>query len=387
MVAGGYDAVTVRILIGDVRQRLADLPDGSVQCVVTSPPYFGLRDYGTAQWDGGDPACDHRNGYVHVSKTSTLYSPGEKLPGSAAVKHGEQIGKSYRDQCRKCGAVRIDQQIGLEPTLAEYVQTLVAVFRDVRRVLHPTGTVWCNLGDSFADKQLQMVPARVALALQDDGWWLRSEIVWHKKAPMPESVTDRPTSAHEKIFLLTKSAKYFYDAIAVAEESLYGPGCGWDDAGHEIAVKTKDVLNPAFRAIKPTRNQRNVWHMATESFPEAHFATFPSEIPRRCIKAGTSEKGQCPACGAPWVRVVAPTERYAKYLGKGFTDHADDMGAGRMQNRGVNRQNEMLREGISGKEVVTTGWQPTCTCNAAVVPQVVLDPFLGSGTTLLVADQ
>ncbi len=257
--------MTVRILTGDVRERLLSLPDGSVQCVVTSPPYFGLRDYG------------------------------------------------------------VDGQIGLEPTLAEYVATLVSVFREVRRVLRDDGTCWLNLGDSYGrgarvdnindnkrglgantghvslttagaygrgarehlkPKDLMMVPARVALALQEDGWWLRSDIIWAKKNCMPESVTDRPTSSHEHIFLLTKSARYYYDAEAVREESVsdHPSGNGYKrDARLSYDGRGQDEQ----WQLQAHRNQRNVWHLATEPFPEAHFATFPSEIPRRCIKAGS----------------------------------------------------------------------------------------------------
>lgn len=363
--------MTVRILTGDVRDRLADLPDGSVQCVVTSPPYFGLRDYGTAG------------------------------------------------------------QIGLEPTLAEYVQTMVQVFRDVRRVLRDDGVCFINLGDSYAGgktgrddnsavdrarmdahghgggvklqaagnngvprkptdglkpKDLMMVPARVALALQDDGWWLRSDIIWAKRNCMPESVVDRPTSSHEHIFLLTKQARYFYDAEAVKEESqpssIDRQRNGWN--GNEDRGWVNGKQNNLSKYIGTDRgmelalvgrNQRNVWHLATEPFPEAHFATFPTEIPRRCIKAGTSEKGQCPACGAPWTRVVdAERTNYSS---------RPDLPA---------KTNGALSGGV-GKNfpdlrVTTTGWSPSCTCNAGgPVPQTVLDPFMGAGTTLLVADQ
>jgi len=128
-------------------------------------------------------------------------------------------------------------------------------------------------------KDLVMMPARLAIALQEDGWWLRSEIIWHKPNPMPESITDRPTSAHEKVYLLTKRAKYFYDADAVREDSITGD--------------------------HPKRNCRNVWKIATRAYPEAHFATFPLALVEPCLKAGTAEKGCCPECGAPWVREVA----------------------------------------------------------------------------------
>ena len=296
--------MSVRILTGDVRERLADLPDASVQCVVTSPPYFGLRDYGTAAWDGGDPACDHAEKNARNDVT-----PERLAERAAQYQTGQGDGSKvttiqYRDQCRKCGAVRVDNQIGLEPTLAEYIATLVAVFRDVRRVLRDDGTCWLNLGDSYAsgspcdrrnvigngspdeamerrsrlhgglkNKDLMMVPARVAIALQDDGWWLRSDIIWAKKNCMPESVTDRPTSAHEHIFLLTKSARYYYDAEAVREDNASPEQMAhnfryaktynaFDDRASESG-QPGNVNNVGIhsRPGQPGRNQRNVWRI------------------------------------------------------------------------------------------------------------------------------
>jgi DNA modification methylase len=544
------------------------------------------------------------------------------LDGSPAT-NSAQLLRYANVPCGKCGAVRIDSQIGLEPTLAAYIATLVDVFREVRRVLRNDGTCWLNLGDSYANdtkwggssggkhvtalhgnsgigrqkvttnlksKDLMMVPARVAIALQDDGWYLRSDIIWAKRNCMPESVqgsqyvrhrvtisdyerlsglryegqrngeawagdvpdvqarklpdgeealpaeregqgngeaagraarrdgetpevlsvgarpeeqrqvsangegpgsrseavselqgsaaerrrdsdsrglaedsresqlsllllqetpdaidarprhttsqgraelarehraglpelqlleegqtdstllvdcpgcekcsaTDgyilrwnagRPTSSHEHIFLLTKSPRYFYDAEAVREPHL-------SDA---VAVHWKDkVYDQSFLAAKQAngtkgrpsgvagmpeagRNQRNVWHLATEPFPEAHFATFPTEIPRRCIKAGTSEKGACSACGAPWVRVVE----------RAFIPQADVCAEKRAKasNKGMDASNGWGDVPRGSMDTQTTGWAASCSCDAGVVPCVVLDPFLGSGTTLLVADQ
>jgi len=253
--------VTIRILVGDVRERLKELPDESVHCCVTSPPYFGLRDYGVAG------------------------------------------------------------QIGLETTPDAYIAELVAVFAEVRRVLRKDGTLWLNLGDSYAanrgyqvsqskhqahdygtsnaskvpdgfkQKDLLMVPARVALALQADGWWLRSDIIWHKPNPMPESVTDRPTSAHEHIFLLAKSQTYYFDADAVKEPDVAGHKSGNGYA----RVDTKNVgvrLSYGGRGQEEQwepgggRNIRNVWTIATQPYSGAHFATFPPALIEPCIKAG-----------------------------------------------------------------------------------------------------
>jgi DNA modification methylase len=230
--------VTVTILQGDCRDLLKALPDQSVQCVVTSPPYFGLRDYGTGTWTGGDPACNHVVGEIRTGLG--LAKLGERYAGGGR-KANEPKPMTAKSLCPTCGARRVDSQIGLEPTPAEFVAEIVAVFREVRRVLRSDGTAWLNLGDSFASgggtgaqgsrgqrfdrrhtqetlldkrnwpevsikpKDLMGIPWRVAFALQDDGWYLRRDIIWSKPNPMPESCTDRPTTAHEYLFLLTKS--------------------------------------------------------------------------------------------------------------------------------------------------------------------------------------
>jgi DNA modification methylase len=252
--------MTWEVREGDVRDRLAEMPAESVQCVVTSPPYFGLRDYGTGMWDGGDEGCDHFAAPGGGTGATGLMRDGRSE--LARHENSERVVRDrrqqYRETCGKCGARRIDQQIGLEPTPEAYVATMVEVFREVRRVLAKDGTVWVNLGDSYqanpgsgqargnlgglagADsvkyqatmrargdmshrprvakpKDLLGIPWRLAFALQADGWYLRADIIWSKPNPMPESVTDRPTKAHEYVFLLSKQARYFYDADAVRE--------------------------------------------------------------------------------------------------------------------------------------------------------------------------
>lgn len=347
----------VRILIGDTIEQMGTLPEKCVQCCVTSPPYWGLRDYG------------------------------------------------------------VDGQIGLESTPDEFVQKMVEVGRAVHRVLRDDGTFWLNIGDSYSTggrgggmegdrgekqrsnagsllgpkskpppglkpKDLCMMPWRVAMALQADGWWIRSVIVWAKKSPMPESCTDRPTSSWEPIFLLAKSSTYFYDAEAVKEksidpESLNGRKKRNDDQFTQKHADNFAATRAGFSKIVPgttyhTRNQRNVWHLGPEPYSEAHFATFPTEIPRRAIKAGTSEKGCCPACRALWERIV---ERKRLWNGEEITgSYVSD--AGKSASAGP-RPNT---------ETKTLGWRPTCDCNAGdPVPCLVLDPFLGSGTTVAVA--
>lgn len=312
-----------QIICGDVRERLVELPSESVQCCVTSPPYFGLRDYGTASWEGGDPTCEHVcGGQVQDTKANGAIMAGVR-PGCDA------------SRCRRCGATRIDQQIGLEPTPEAYVETLVGVFHEVRRVLRNDGTLWLNLGDSYAtgagkvgncpgggeqgerwkgnrgtrggspkhsdgvtqpnrmplpglkSKDLIGIPWAVAFALRADGWYLRSDIIWHKPNCMPSSVTDRPTSSHEYLFLLTKSAKYYYDAEAIKEpaQSWYGRAATFDRSGNAVA---EHVIPGVPWESAPERSRRSVWTVATQPYSEAHFATFPPALISPCIQAGTA---------------------------------------------------------------------------------------------------
>ena len=347
------------------------LPDKSVHCCVTSPPYFSLRDY--------------------------------------------SLG---------------DTGIGLEPTLAEWLASIVAVSREVWRVLRDDGTVWLNLGDSYAGsgkgmnadgthsdgekqasnrgslnpgkrtprgpgsgrwglgdasvdglpaKNLMGQPWRAAFALQDDGWILRSAIVWHKPNPMPESVTDRPTSAYEVVFLLAKRPNYFFDSAAIRESAEYGRGTmfrAMKYSNNHAFSNSDDTPAKGTNAhsYEGGRNSRNVWQIATQGQPEAHFATFPDELPRKCILAGTSEHGVCANCGAPWRRITETHDPNGR-LGKGYHDHTDDLGRGQ---RGV-----FSADGAPTRQ--TIGWQPGCDCNAARIPATVLDPFVGSGTTVAVA--
>ena len=306
----------IQLLTGDCREVLRTLPDASVQCVVTSPPYYGLRDYGTAQWEGGDAGCDHR-------EVQPQNREGRETPGGRGGTFPTSE-RAYRDTCGKCGARRVDAQIGLEATPDAFIATLVAVFREVRRVLRDDGTLWLNLGDSYVShkprenaelhqslgvnqhragfeaaqnavdlrtrgyksKDLLLMPARVALALQADGWWVRSDIIWAKPNPMPESCRDRPTSAHEHIFLLSKRARYFYDADAVREE-----GAGRLDLGVMTRSARLDQggvwQNDGGGKDSGTRNLRNVWEIATHPYSAAHFATFPPTLAERCIRAGS----------------------------------------------------------------------------------------------------
>jgi len=327
------------------------IADNTVQCCVTSPPYYGLRDYGTAKWQGGDPDCNH------------------KIPD---VENGNLIGKSAgkdkqnshtvrfnREKCYKCGAIRIDDQIGLEPTPDEYVAKLVAVFREVKRVLKDDGVLWLNIGDSYAaaekgsggksnstlnakrdengdlsddrksqpwmketrkfdlslsnlkPKDLIGIPWMLAFALRADGWYLRSDIIWHKPNPMPESVKDRPTKAHEYVFLLSKSHKYYYDAEAVLEPTLWAgdPRAGYGRLNYRGKRQGQDGTGQeAFVSIDPNgRNKRSVWTINTQPFKGAHFAVMPEKLVEPCVLAG-SRVGDVildPFAGSGTVGVVA----------------------------------------------------------------------------------
>lgn len=363
----------------DALEGLRQLDSGSIHCAITSPPYWGLRDYG------------------------------------------------------------VDGQIGQEPTIDLYVQSLVEVFRELRRALRADGTLWLNLGDSYASsgragkqqlskfgeryrgggkkhseasigrsptpqglqqKQLLGVPWRVAFALQEDGWFLRSEIVWVKLNPMPESVEDRPTGTHEKVFLLSKSPRYFYDQDAIRERTRsdnhprkFRPG---QKSGDPSFVKSNAGYLSSIEGVLSTRNARNfwnaydifeLWEIATQAVSEKHYATFPEELVRRCLLAGTSSKGVCSRCGAPWIREVevsgeTPREKMEEL---GPSDYAN---AQPIHEQGLDHAGS---HGSNIRERVTTGWSPTCSClgkvdkehpkPGMVTPSVVLDPFMGSGTT------
>ena len=369
----------------DVRETLRSLPEASVHTIVTSPPYWGLRDYGTG-----------------------------------------------------------DAQIGLEETPEEFVRALVEVFTEAKRVLRPDGTLWVNLGDSYSDvgrnsqtrrkdasgvlrpvemkecercgepfegglgrrfcsafcggsdnskragregglkhKDLVGIPWRFALALQAEGWYLRADVIWSKPNPMPESVTDRPTKAHEYVFLFAhpdSGGRYFYDAEAVKEK----PAGYFREGG---TAPTRDGLTTHGRGsntlhqMSPTgRNKRSVWTVTTKPYSGAHFATWPPDLVEPMIRAGTSERGCCPTCGEPWRRVVnnRSVEALDVVVG-GCPDRKD--GGDRVRDLGG-----MGGTRLATKRVGTDQWEPACRCgNQNVIPCTVLDPFSGSATTGMVA--
>ena len=368
-----------QILHGDCRQVLRDLPESSVHCCVTSPPYFGLRDYGVAG------------------------------------------------------------QIGLEETPAEYVASLLDVFREVHRVLHPSGTLWLNLGDSYAGswgaqsrpnggtgnlqgssmlsarqiaahprsthtgslkntpglkpKDMIGIPWLVATALRDDGWYLRQAMPWIKRNGMPDSTRDRPGSTVEMIFLLAKSERYFYDfkAVEVPSKTRSGGACfGKVDQDGPGSRRISDDENAKVRGA--TRRRRagdwffDSWQglyeedgnplafvVNTQPFKGAHFATFPEKLVEPCVKAGTSEHGCCPQCLEPWVREI---ER---------TGHVNSRKAAHAPESGPDMTSST---GWAPVTKATDNWQPNCKCNAGdPVPCLVADPFFGSGRTGVVANR
>lgn len=348
--------MTVTSLHGDNTAILPTLAPGSVQTIVTSPPYFGLRDYGLLPTDWPEVT------YVPVGGLEPITIPA----------------------MRCC--------LGLDPTPAAYIGHLVHTWRLLAPVLRDDGTCWLNLGDSYAqdskwggrsggknhtsaaggisrerkrtglkDKNLMMIPARAALALQADGWYLRSDIIWAKPNPMPESVTDRPTRAHEYLFLLAKSERYYYDAVAVAEP-LSAPS----KFANEITA----------------RNRRTVWSIATQPCSGAHFAVMPEALIEPCILAGSSARA-CEHCGAPWVRVVERESNWQERKAAGAT--AGNVGVSDTYQNGVHGKN--MSHDLGSKTMRDLGLAPSCACadNTGSSASVVLDLYGGSGTVGKVA--
>ena len=356
--------MTVRILRGDCRDRLKDLPDESVHCVVTSPPYWGLRDY------------------------------------------------------------RVDGQIGLEDTIPEYLKGMAEVFREVRRVLRKDGTLWLNMGDCYItsppgtkvvndkdglyrrkmalqtghgedykkiwdmksaaglkSKDLVGMPWRLAFALQDDGWYLRQDIIWSKPNPMPESVADRCTKAHEYLFLMSKSARYFFDQYAIAEPLTQSTldRVGQENIENQAGSNRVPGKNGPMKAVVAdtyTRNKRSVWEVTTQPFSEAHFATFPPALVEPCIKAGTAE-WCCEACGAAIRRKVEVEHTSLSSYNGRYKEGFGQLPA----------ESPRQFKSVTANMARILGYEPGCDCDSGVKRSTVLDPFGGAGTTGMVADR
>jgi len=323
--------MTTKILKGNNFDTLKTLDDQSINTVVTSPPYWGLRDYGTGTWEGGDPDCPH----MRTTKISVNTATGHKGMADKGHAVGDAI---YKDICPKCNAVRKDSQLGLEDTPEQFAHNLVMLFREIRRVLRDDGTVWLNLGDSYSSggrrtttnqslrgdkdygvtrpapsegikpKDLIGIPWRVAFALQQDGWYLRQDIIWHKPNPMPESVRDRCTKAHEYIFLLSKNVKYYYDHEAIKEDCITNDNSNRDRDNTKLNNTPGRTRMAGLKTNNYTKkNKRSVWTVTTKPFKGAHFATFPMDLIEPCILAGCPEGGTVldPFGGAGTTAVVS----------------------------------------------------------------------------------
>lgn len=412
-----------RILKGHVLDILRGFTDESVHCVVTSPPYWGLRDYGIPPvfW-GGDPTCTHE---WSVEPPRRRRSPDDvQNPDSLQAAHtAAAVELPPTRSCSLCGGWL--GQLGLEPDPHLYVDHIGSVFDEVRRVLRSDGSLWLNLGDTYhtdspvrrssseafsptwdprqtrsrggnrrpaarcgdlKPKDLVGIPWRVAFELQQRGWWLRSDCIWAKRNPMPEPTRDRPTHSHEYVFLLTKSRHYFYDAEAVREplqeSSLQRLKSHIPSPSDNPRYRSKHPEGdfrrfPMLSNTDPSgRNLRSVWWLATQPYSGAHFATFPESLPEVCIRAGTSEWGACPRCGTPWARHVR-----VEGGGIGHDWHpVKSLALGRGQ--GIAAPG--LTDGTYHR--IDLGFRKRCSCPTQhVVPCVVLDPFVGSGTVLAVA--
>lgn len=451
------------ILVGDCLTQLKTIPDNSVHCVMTSPPYFFQRQYSTASqiW-GGDENCEHsweenftppKGGKTHPDRPSSV---GSNRHMSTLDIRGVGVKSDF---CSKCSAWK--GELGLEPSPDLFVDHLVLIFREVRRILHPTGVIWVNMGDSYngsggghkehhkndsgfsgksdpkkgigaknfselKPKDLIMLPALLAIALRNDGWYLRSEVIWQKKNCQPESVNDRPTRSHEHIFLLTKNQKYFYDCYAIREpasassiarisQENFGNQTGGSRDYGVSGVNSNRSARKTLENFKknPGRNKRDVWTVSTKGadwefcgkckalfvgkerstikkslmvkgevkeFTKicvcgasdgwiSHFAAYPDTLIIPAVLSGSSEGGCCSKCLSPRKRVIEKT--------------------------GHVNQREPAHTPKGGTKVDSSGWAPTrkstdtfvptCECIADVVPATVLDPFLGSGTTGIVA--
>lgn len=358
------------VLIGTVPEQIKKIPDHSLQCVVTSPPYYKLRRYFPKE---------HDSSRYEIGQEDS-YDCGGAFTGSF---------------CGTC-----------------YICHLLEVFAAIRPKLHRSGTVWVNLGDSYlgnktkkkmSGKNLLGIPWRFAFAMQAQGWVLRSEIIWAKGISgdatrhgwsgsiLPESVTDRCSKSHEHVFLFGNNPEYFYDNEAIKEASAVPPG-----SRKEAEKGTFDFKYAAdkasFRAITETRNRRTVWTVQKQGFLGAHFATFPPDLIRPMILAGTSQAGCCSQCYAPYRRVttVTGTEITPQMIASGgnsagtYTGQAcKDYDTAQVQNASDTKRR--ILESMSKRKEFR--FEPSCKCESSPIPCSVLDPFVGSGTTLQVCTE
>jgi len=338
------------------------IPDETIDLVVTSPPYYGLRDYGddcATVW-GGDPDCEHD--WIETVRLNSLGGP----PGSTADVRNTQLGiqrfEIKEGTCRTCGAWR--GQLGHEADPDTYVEHLMTIIREIYRVLKPTGSFWLNLGDTYyggqddeddpewlQDQQLLGVPERVLVAMQKEGWILRNKIIWTKPNAMPSSTKTRFTPKHEVVYFFVKQVGYFfdYDAVSIPRQLKLGEKIEGDLRG---------------------KNPGDVWSIPTEACPDAHFAVFPPALVEPIIKA-CCPREVCLICGKPRERIWESRKPEGGYDG--------------VRNVGGRTDGYMTRLGKNIRAIwIFKGWSK-CSCGAGFIPGMVLDPFAGSGTALRVA--
>lgn len=423
-----YDRDSVTIHHGDALDVLRQLPDGIVQTCVTSPPYWGLRTYGDWRlfsfWGDGVWCLPRKHPERHLIRL--------------------RIRASRRGIVWNCDRTAHVCAYGLEPTPELFINHTVSIFREVRRVLRDDGTLWLNLGDSYVGnspgardserwpkqsrndhqagvvkeapglkpKDLCGIPWRVALALQADGWYLRSDIIWHKPNPMPESCADRSTKSHEYIFLMSKRARYYYDADAVREDTVR-PGHMNNAVPSNEAYAVSRIIETGSHRNKRTvweceewqlventehdGHKPDVWRVATKGYSGAHFATFPPRLIEPCILAGANDRA-CAECGKAWRRVVEserastrPGENTKVKVPGGWdiepgahgTMHRTDRTEATYRDRPeVGNRDPQRHVSVRTQK----GHEPDCKCGTKETkPSIVLDPFLGSGTTAEVA--
>jgi DNA modification methylase len=373
------------------------LPDKHFQTCITSPPYYGLRDYGTASWVGGSENCSHIGDTLGNNRN--FIDEGGRGSNKASLSTGD---------CIKCGAKRVDSQIGLEETPEQFVESLVNVFREIKRVLKDDGTLWLNLGDSYSSggrttttnqsvrgdkdygvtrpppvegikpKDLFGIPWRVAFALQADGWYLRQDIIWNKPNPMPESVQDRCTKAHEYIFLLSKSPHYYFDNVAIKEETTTFDNSNRDRDTTKLNNTPGRTKMAGLKTNQyETRNKRSVWTVNTKPYKEAHFAVFPTDLIEPCVLAGSSAK-ICSGCGKSYRREMVTTDVPDRIV----RDHM----VGVIPKR--DKPSRMNSKDMLSLTKEDNGFVKQCNCDTDHTEQDrIIDPFGGSGTTALVADR
>ena len=377
---------TNTIICGAMPEATKVFPDGYFNCSISSPPYWALRDYGTATWEGGNPDCSHEVGRFK-------YKVSDKQKSNTG-----SAGHQARDICPHCGAKRTDKQLGLEPTFEEYIDKLCTIYDEVKRVLRDDGTCWVNLGDTYGsgsrttncedslakgkirgtpvknrpaigyDKCLLLIPQRFAIEMVNRGWILRNVIIWHKSNPMPSSAKDRFTVDFEYVYFFVKSKKYWFSPQyePVMESTLQRDKYTRilaQDGPQAIRHNHETPSNPL------GRNKRTVWTIPTQPYPQAHFATFPEKLVEPMIKAGCPEF-VCTKCGKAREKIYD-----TEYSGQSMSD--TEKYANPAENTAPTFGRGIVKNYFKG--------YTDCGCNADFRPGIVIDIFAGSGTTLQVA--